>query len=171
MRRTTRGTVVGLIGVAAALVRPDAAFAGTITQPSTNPFTVLADASHNPLPFTITVTGYAPNSLIFVEQCDGKSPGAVGWDATIDCDLGTSPAPALTDGSGNATFNMNDPNHAFHPFRGESPQSLFNCLAPNQANLNNGLPNWHNCQIRVSSNNTVTTGDQAFLGIILPAPK
>jgi hypothetical protein len=66
---------------------------------------------------------------------------------------------------------MNDSNHAFHPFRGESPQQLFNCLAPNQANLTNGLPNWHNCQIRVSTNNSFVTGDQSFLGITLPNTK
>jgi hypothetical protein len=37
--------------------------------------------------------------------------------------------------------------------------------------LNNGLPNWNNCQIRVSTNNSFVTGDQSFLGITLPAPK
>ena len=171
MRRTTHGTVVGLIGVAAAIVRPDAAFASTITQPSTNPFQVQADSSHNPLPFTITATGFPAFTPVFVEQCDGKSPSAAGWDPTIDCDLGTSPAPHNTDANGSVTFDMNNSNFAFHPFRGASPQQLFNCLAPGQANLNNGLPNWNNCQIRVSTNNSFVTGDQSVLGITLPAPK
>src|SRR5262249_35516297 len=157
------GTVVGVVGFAAALLRPGAAFAGTITTPSTNPFTVQADSNHNPLPFTINATGFTAGTQVFVEQCDGVSPTAPGWSPVIDCDLGSSPAPALVNSQGNVTFPSTDRNHAFHPFKGVSPQGLFNCLASGQADPNNGLKSFTNCQVRVSSNNTVPTGDQAFL--------
>ena len=167
MRKTVRGAVVGLVGVAAALVRADVAFAATITTPNTNAFHVSADSNHNPLPFTIVATGYVPGSLVSVEQCDGKSPSAPGWSPTVDCDLGSAPAAAIADANGQVTFNANDPNRAFTPFKGESPQGLFNCLASGQT-LNNGLPSYTNCQIRVTSNVTVPTFDQAFLTLSLP---
>ena len=67
-----------------------------------------------------------------------------------------------------STFSATDPNQAFRPFKGESPQQLFNCLAPGQAAPNNGLKNYTNCQVRVSSNNTAVTADQAFLTMTLP---
>ena len=43
--------------------------------------------------------------------------------------------PALADANGLVVFQPDDANHAFTPFKGESPQSLFNCLSPNQAAL------------------------------------
>jgi hypothetical protein len=110
---------------------------------------------------------------VSVEECDGKSPADVSWSATVDCDLGSSPAPQNSDGSGNVTFSASDVNHAFHPFRGESPQSLFNCLGPSDPASTNGLIDFGgaseaNCQIRVSTNNAAATADQAFLSLVLP---
>ena len=79
------------------------------------------------------------------------------------------PAPALADASGNVTFPAADPNHAFHPFKGASPQGLFNCLAPTRPSPANGLPDFTNCQFRVSTNNSAGTSDQVFLTMTLPA--
>ena len=71
-----------------------------------------------------------------------------------DCDFGSAPAAAIADTDGTVTFSATDPNHAFHPFVGASPQELFNCLPPGAASLNNGLTDYRDCQVRVSTNNT-----------------
>jgi hypothetical protein len=145
------------------------AFAATKTGPSGTPFVVPADGAGNPRPFNIEASGFAPSTNIFVEQCDGVAPSTPGWDPTINCDLGTSPAPTTSDASGNVTIEATDVNHRFAPFKGESPQGLFNCLAPGQAAPGNGLPNHGNCQVRVSSNNTGPTSDQVFFTLQLPS--
>jgi large repetitive protein len=124
----------------------------------------------NPVAFTITATGFTPTAQVFAEQCDGTSPATVGWQPTSNCDLGTSPAPVTADSSGNVTFLASDINHAFVPFKGESPQGLFNCLSAHEADPNDGLPSFTNCQLRVSTNNTAVTSDQSFLTMILPEP-
>ena len=139
--------------------------------PSTNPFTVRADASGRPTPFTIEATGFEPGTHVYVEQCDGTSPDSLQWSPTIDCDLGTSPAAAVAGSDGSVVFDASDPNLSFHPFRGESPEGLFNCLGVDQASLNNGLLNSRDCAVRVSTSNSAPTSDQLFLGIALPAPR
>jgi len=164
-RRLTR-----LVAISAAMffVVAGVAYAATsITTPVGTPFVVPGDGSGNPLPFTVVATGYTAGAQVFVEQCDGVSPAAPGWSATENCDLGTSPAPATADQNGTATF---DGQKIFKPFKGESPQSLFNCLGPNDPALGpqNGLTDYTNCKIRVSTNNSGSTADQAFLSIQLP---
>ena len=162
--------IVAVLLAVACLVGMLASTAGaTITTPGTSPFVVPGDAAGNPQAFTVVGTGFAPSSNVFVEQCDGVAPTAPGWTPTEHCDLGSSPSPVISDGTGVATFDATDANSAFTPFKGASPQGLFNCLAPGQASPANGLPDFTNCQVRVSSNNVVTTGDQAFLTMTLPA--
>jgi len=123
-----------------------------------------------PLPIRIAGSGFSPGGLVYVEQCDGTPPTAVGWTPTSNCDLGSSPAPVLADANGNVVYQPDDANHAFTPFKGESPQSLFNCLSPNESALgaNNGLPDFRNCQVRLSSDNTNPTADQKFYELTLP---
>ena len=73
------------------------AFAATKTGPSGSPFVVPADASGNPEPIQVQASGFVPDQSVFIEQCDGTPSTTVGWDATLNCDLGSSPAPvALT---------------------------------------------------------------------------
>ena len=144
------------------------AAAATITTPSANPFSAPGDAAQNPVAFTVSASGYTPGSLVAIEQCDGTSPSSTGWSPTANCDLGSSPAPAIVDSSGNVTFSTNDPNRAFVPFKGASPQGIFNCLSPHGVDPNNGLPSFTNCQIRVSSSNTAVTADQVFTTLTLP---
>jgi hypothetical protein len=86
------------------------------------------------------------------------------WSPTLNCDLGTSPAPVTADAQGTATF---DGQRSFRAFKGESPQSLFNCLAPGQPAPRNALPSFSDCRVRVSTNNSAATPDQAFLPIRL----
>ncbi|MGZ4799439.1 MAG: Calx-beta domain-containing protein [Acidimicrobiia bacterium] len=155
--------------VAATLVGVGPASAATsITAPTGNPFTVPGDVSGNPTPFTVSVAGFPATTNVYIEQCDGNLPTALGWDPTTNCDLGSSPAPVVADGAGNATFDLADANHAFHPFKGSSPQGLFNCLSPNDPSPNNGLTDFRNCQFRISSNNTAGTSDQVFRTMALP---
>ncbi len=169
MRRIVALFLALLVGGVGLTLAASSASASTITSPSGSPFAVPGDAGGNPQPFTISATGFTAGANVFVEQCDGTPSTAVGWDPTINCDLGASPAPNLADANGNVTFLASDSNHAFHPFKGASPQGIFNCLAPAQASPNNGLPDFTNCQVRVSSNNTVGTSDQVFLTMTLPA--
>ena len=116
----------------------------------------------------MSASGYVADDQVFIEQCDGVAPTAVGWDPSQNCDLGSSPASAIASASGTVTFLSTDPNHAFKPFKGPSPQGLFNCLSPTQASPNNGLPDFTNCKLRVSTNNSLGTSDQAFLNLQLP---
>ena len=74
----------------------------------------------------------------------------------------------MADGSGNVSFPSADPNFGFHPFKGASPQGIFNCLSPNDPSPANGLTDYRSCRIRVSSNNSAATADQVFLPIQLP---
>jgi hypothetical protein len=139
------------------------AAAAAIVQPSTNPVVVAVAPARAPAPITIEASGFAPRALVYVEQCDGVAPGAPQWSPTVHCDLGSSPSPAIADDDGHATFSSSDPNHAFRPFVGESPQSLFNCLAPAQRPPANGLATSAKCNIRVSTSNTSVTSDQTFV--------
>jgi hypothetical protein len=167
VRKISKRVTVGLaVGVGAMLCKPALAFAGTITTPNTNPFNVPSSGG-NPQPFNIVATGFNPGQQVFAMQCDGTSPTAPGWSPTVNCDIATSNAPAIADGSGQVTFPASDINLRFQPFKGDSPQGLFNCIAPGQTPPANGLPTYSNCQLRVASNVVSPTLDQAFLTLKL----
>jgi Calx-beta domain len=169
VRKLLRVTTLVGVSLAGIVVSAGPASAATsITNPSSNPFVVPKDAGGNPVPFTVSAAGFVPSSNVFVEQCDGVASTAVGWDPTTNCDLGSSPAAAIADGSGNVTFDSTDVNHTFHPFKGSSPQGLFNCLSVNDPSPNNGLTDYRNCKLRVSTNNSAATADQVFLQLVLP---
>jgi hypothetical protein len=166
---------VAVAGACFMVWRPQPATAAAITQPSTNPFDVPVAISGGPEPVTVQATGFAPNSLVYVEQCDGTAPSTPQWSPTAHCDLGSSPSPAIADSRGRAAFLSTDPNHAFRPFVGESPQSLFNCRAPARRPPANGLANFAKCNLRVSTSNTSVTSDQVFVDMsfrtsITPTP-
>ncbi len=170
MRRLSRRVTVVLLASLLVVVSAGVAFAATITTPTGNPFIVPSDGAGNPVAFTVVASGFTPGQQVFVDQCDGIAPTAPGWSAVGNCDISQTTAPAIANASGVATFSASDPNHAFVPFKGESPSSLFNCLSPNDPPLNpeNDLTDFRNCKIKVSSNNNATTGDQTFLNIQLP---
>jgi hypothetical protein len=142
-------------------------FATTIGQPSGGTYIVAVDGAGRPQPFTVVASGMKAGSLAYVEECDGAPLTHVDWSPTLHCDIGTAPAPAVVAHNGIATFKANDRNHAFHPFRGSSPQAIFNCLAPRDADPHNGLASYRTCRLRVSSNNASVTDDQAFLDLRL----
>jgi hypothetical protein len=155
-------------GVLLAVDARAATAATSITKPSTSPVAVPADNTGKPVAITVEATGFTPNESVYVEQCDGKAPTAPDWQAPLDCDLGSVPAAAIARDDGSVTFLATDPNHAFTPFAGPSPQLLFNCLAPKAASTKNAVRSYRNCQLRVSSNNTTETADQQFLTLTLP---
>ncbi|MCU1453698.1 MAG: hypothetical protein JWN46_1844 [Acidimicrobiales bacterium] len=170
--RRAKELIVGLTVVIAVLATAaSAAFAGTITSPTGttgSPYAVPGDSKGVPLSFSISFTGFAAHTQVYVEQCDGVVPTAPKYEVTSHCDLGSSPSAVVTDSSGAGTFPKDDPNFGFTPFKGMSPQGIFNCLSPTQADPDDGVPSWRNCQVRVSTNNTSVTGDQAYLPITLP---
>ena len=151
-----------LVGTLVALMATAAPAFAAVTRPSSSPYTVLTDGSGNIRYLTVTASGFQPDDNVFIEQCDGTSTSDFGWDPTINCDLGSSPAPAVADASGKVTFSVGDANHRFRPFTGDSPQGLFNCRAPGAA-VSSSLPSFTNCKVRVSTNNAVRTGDQQFI--------
>jgi hypothetical protein len=140
-----------------------------ITEPSSSSLTVPADSAGKPVAITVTATGFTPNESVFIEQCNGKAATDPGWQAALDCDLGSAPAPAIADSEGSVTFLPTDRNHAFTPFAGPSPQLLFNCLAPGAPSPKNAVDDFRNCQVRVSTNNTALTADQQFFTVTLPS--
>jgi hypothetical protein len=140
-----------------------------IEEPRGNPFHVTLDANGKPQAFTITVTGFAPGTQVYVEQCNDRPTSAENWLPARDCDIGSSPAAAIVDKEGHAKFSADDPNHAFRPFVGLSPQSLFYCVPPGTPNSTDNLPSYERCQIRVSTNNVQPTADQVFLPFVLGA--
>jgi hypothetical protein len=139
--------------------------APSITEPSGNPFVVKLDAQGRPVQFTVVAKGLTPGSLVYVEQCNGRPPTAPNWLPTRDCDIGSSPAAAIVDPTGTARFPAGDLNHGFPVFVGLGPEGLFHCVADGVKPKDDGLPVYTTCQIRVSSNNNVTTTDQTFLPI------
>ena len=168
-RMTRRSTVVLGAIVAFAMFGGAHAWATSITEPRGGPVVAPVDAAGHLAPITVSATGFPERTAVYVEQCDGTSPTMLRWSPTEHCDLGSSPAAVYADANGNVTFAASDPKHAFVPFVGESPQSLFNCLPSGGAAPNNGLPNFTNCQVRVSSNDADVTLDQQFFGLRLPA--
>jgi hypothetical protein len=173
-------------GVCAAIALSAApAFAGTITAPLCagavcspgNPYQAITDVNASgvgtPRFFTITGTGYTPQGTnVTVEVCDGTPSTTPGWDPTINCDPGSVPAGALSDANGNVAFPATDLNLRLHLFDGISPSGSFNCVRADEPDPGNGLPTFGlpgtaPCQIRMSTNPTVTTTDQAFFSFAL----
>jgi Calx-beta domain len=142
----------------------------TYISPSSNPYLVQQDSAGNLLPVDVQVNGFVSGDQVRVEQCDGVPPSTPGYVVTKHCDSGTSPSAAEANGSGVAHFPADDLNLHFTPVRGESPQSYFNCNAPGDPPLGgiNGLQDFTNCQIRVSTSLIANNGDQQYLTITLP---
>jgi hypothetical protein len=168
MRRSRGGRFVfaacaAAFGASLVAAPPGPAEASVIAQPSTTPTVSAVATSSTSSAITVVASGFVANTLVYVEQCDGVAPSTPLWSPTVHCDLGSSPSAAIVDQRGFATFSSTDRNRAFRPFVGESPQSLFNCLAPSQPPLANGLPSFDHCTVRVSTSNTNPTSDQSFL--------
>ncbi len=166
LTRLATGMGVATIGLVAFATPLQAAT--SFVAPSQSPYAVSGDASGKPEAFTVKVGGFEPNTSVYVEQCDGKAPTSAEWSPVKNCDVLTSPAAAITDAKGVATFDATDANHAFTPFRGTSPQDLFNCLGQGDESPPNDLPDFDACQVRVASTNIAATQDQVFLTIALP---
>jgi hypothetical protein len=160
-RLAARTTLAGAFVVASVSASAAAANAAVIREPAPS-VVVVANA-----PMTVVASGFVPGSLVYVEQCDGVPSTAKGWDVTLDCDNGAAPPPAVADTQGQATFPADKPNRAFRAFQGQSPSSLFNCVAPGAARPANALQTYTNCQLRVSSSNTSVTDDQVLQPIVL----
>jgi hypothetical protein len=145
------------------------------------------------LAFPIQGSGWTVNQQVLVEICDGTPSSAPGWDPTINCDLATSPAAQSANSSGNVTFAATNINNKIGVYRGQGPTDNFNCLAPqdipagtpqnpdgsytlpstttataNGEPIDPSVPSWTNCQLRMSSNNSASTSDQAFLTLSIP---
>jgi hypothetical protein len=164
-RRFVEAAMVVAVLLTAAATRADAA---SFTEPHGSPIHVTTDAQGHPKALIVAVAGFAPGALVYVEQCDGVDPNSHGWDPTINCDLGNSPAAVVVAHNGTATFDPSDASHRFVPFAGASPQSLFNCVPSGDRAPANGLPSFPSCQVRVSTSPTLATPDQIFLTLALP---
>ncbi len=192
MRIPTTRILVGLGGTGVALLATAApAFAvGQFLSPA-NGFTFPVNAAGNPTRQDVKTTNF-PIGLVFIEACDGKSPAARGYDAALDCDNTTAPAPVSSTGPTFVeNFTTANADRAAMAFRGAGGSGTYNCLAPEDVKPGTGpkadgsvtpigpmtkngnvidlsVPSWSNCQIRVSSNNASNTQDQAYITYVLP---
>lgn len=167
MRAFVRAVVLAAGVVGAVVLTAGPVMATSITDPSGDVVTVTVKDG-KAAPFTVVAKGFEPYQSVYIEQCNGRTPADDPWDPAIDCDFGSAPAAAIADTAGTVTFTATDPNHALRPFVGASPQGLFNCLPPSAASPKNDLPDFRDCQVRVSSNNTRSTSDQVFVHLRLP---
>ena len=147
---------LAIVPVVLAVAAGVALAAGTISSPA-SPFMVPADAGGNPQSFTVVATGFAAGKSVKLEICDGLDPTNATWDVNLDCDLGTQTAGQSSSGPAAVlTFTAGDVNFGIKPFRGASPQGLFECFSPGVwPDAQNGttdpdtqLPGWNNCQVR-----------------------
>ena len=139
-----------------------------IVEPKRQPVDVRYDVNGQPIPFTIKVAGFAPFTPVYIMQCDGVPWSDDKWKPTLDCDVGSAPAPAIAGGDGGAVFDVKDPNRVMKLFRGRSPQEQFNCLAPGDPSPKNALRDFRDCSLRVSTNNLERTADQVRLALRFP---
>jgi len=197
VRKITRRALLGVAGAGATLmVSASPAFASTISNPNTNPFTVSectnpaassgtcdnTYADNNvgaPVAFQVNGTGVAGKTY-FLEICDGKSPSSVGFNANTDCDSGTATTGHVAQSDG--TIPGWAPGNTFDEvgvFRGQSPSDLFNCLAPGDVAasgttlagepIDSSKPSWTNCQMRLAQNTTtLNAGDDSYLTLSIP---
>jgi hypothetical protein len=138
---------------------------GRIIEPSSGSVKISYDAQGKPKQFTIKVSGFQPNQVVSVEQCDGKPVTDPSFGITLDCDTATIPAQANANAKGVVTFPANDPNFGFQPVRGASPQNFFNCVGPGDPKPINHLPTYSVCQVRVASDYVKRTTDEVFFPI------
>ncbi|HET9730164.1 MAG TPA: hypothetical protein VFR41_12115 [Acidimicrobiia bacterium] len=138
-----------------------AAAASHVVEPTSDPYHVRIDAHAQPVAFAIRVDGFTPGTQLYAEQCDGLDPKASSWTPVRDCDAHAFPQPVVVGRDGTATFP------AVRPFSGASPQGLFNCLALGAKSPRNGLVDYRDCRVRVSSNVGFATPDQLFVRIVL----
>jgi hypothetical protein len=176
MRRffSTLGVVLAAtVGVALLAVPAFAAF----TTPSDNPHLVgnipSGPNAGKPAPFDVVVNGYgtAANTKVFEEICDGVDPTDPSWDVSLDCDTGTANSNAIASG-GVASFPAADANLHIKPFRGASPNGLFNCIAPGDPDPGNGLTTFggtqgSHCTLRTVQDTLQGTTNQQFLQLTL----
>ena len=141
-----------------------AAAAPKLIEPSANPYKVQVLSNGKLAPITISASGFQPGQQVYVEQCDGNPDTAPNWTPSIDCDIGTSPAPVFTPASGTVVFDTSDLNHRFTPVKGLSPEGNFACFTSTSPS---GVPHFNTCQVRISTNNTQATTDQIFLELTM----
>jgi hypothetical protein len=162
--------IAGIAGVAIALLAGTALAAPSISGPSG---TWPDNGAGQPTYGTVTFTGFPTTSgNIKIEQCDNVPPSTPGYNPQLHCDssVGVGVAP---DANGNGSFDANDPNNHFKPFKGVGLQDKFGCIGPNDPALTDnqnpdGVPVYTNCQIRVSTDQNNVTTDQQYLTITLP---
>jgi hypothetical protein len=167
--RAGLATLLAIVGLAVVTAMP--ASAGTIISPSGTvaaPFVVPVNNAGAPEPFTVVGSGWTPNRLVYILVCDGVSPASRDWLPDGDCDTATEPAGVKANAKGMVTFPASNSNFDLTLFRGASPQGLFNCLSPHQADPRNGLRSFRNCQIRMTENDSLTATTDAFLPIVVP---
>lgn len=199
MRSISKGAAVAIAGSAVGLFAAamPASAASSFVTPSDNPHTIPVDNNYNALPFDVTVTGYASQTSVFIEICNGVPSTNPGWSPGIDCDISTSPSPVKASTSGTASFPASNINTQIGDFNGVGPSDNMNCLsdneiqafgdatpagAPGEWNLgpndtqtaqgqpvDPSQPAWDNCQLRASSNNSAVTTDQVFITLTIPS--
>jgi hypothetical protein len=136
--------LAGVMAVVAVMAGP-AFGAASITNPSSDPFTVPNSGDGTtPAQFPISVTGFTPTTdTIDLMICDPTDPTTdPTWTAAAHCDFGTD-VSKNANASGGASFTA-----AQGPpmFRGISPSSIFACNAAGDPAVS-GVNNYTNCRL------------------------
>ena len=169
MRRFLGAAVVVALtaaGLVAAVAGPAGA-ATAISSPTGNPFVVPGNAGGDPHALHRDGDGVPGRARTCTSSsATAPRPTAVGWDPTINCDLGSSPAPVVVRRerervrSRRATPTTSSARSRARARRASSTASLRTTRRPTTGCRTTGA-----CQVRVSTNNAAATTDQVFLKI------
>lgn len=131
-----------------------------------DPYQAVVDRTGHTGAVTVRASGFVPGELVNVMLCATTPARKPRFVLTLDCDVGTAPAPVLVDAKGIATFGASDHNHAFTPTYGTSPQGLFHCIAKGDPPPRDGNPVSTTCAIRVATNNFNRTDDETYTDVV-----
>ena len=171
MRRFLKAAALVSVGAAIGLSVVVANAGASGGPPSTQTMlNVTADANGQTLPVRVAGSGFTPGALVYIEQCDGTAPTAVGWSPTSNCDLGSSNAPALADSEWARRLPAGRREPRVRSLQGRESAIVVQLLVPQPAGAGRGqgLPDFRNCQARLSTSNTTATSDQQFFDLTLP---
>ena len=121
--------------------------------------------SGKPAPFTVKARGFEPYESVFIEQCNGRPPSGrrLAPDASTATSVRLRPRRSPTPTAAVTFLGDGSEPRAPPVRRRRARRSCSTACRRRRASPDNGLTDFRDCQVRVSSNNTAATDDQVFL--------
>jgi hypothetical protein len=133
LTRTTALPAVAILTIVGGGLVAMATPAMAVTTESTA-YSVPLDAygNANDAATDVSGSGFTPGAQVYAQICNGDDPSSTSpvFDPDLDCDTNTQPSAVTADSSGTASFPGSNINTQIGFFRGVSPGTKFNCLAP-----------------------------------------